>query len=47
MTRTNARPAVVALLMLTALLGGCALEEKNPTSIGQAAQPFEGEAEAT
>jgi hypothetical protein len=38
-------PDVVALLMLTELLGGCALEEKHPASTGQAAPPFAGEAD--
>jgi len=38
-------PVVVGLLMLTELLGGCALEEKSPTSTSQAAPPFAVEAE--
>ena len=44
MHRKN-KPAVVGLLLLTELLGGCALDEKNPASTGQAAPPFAGEAE--
>jgi outer membrane receptor protein involved in Fe transport len=44
MHRKN-KPVVVGLLMLTELLGGCALEEKNPASTSQAAPPFAGEAE--
>jgi hypothetical protein len=37
--------AVVTLLMLTQLMGGCLVEEKKPASTGQAPPPFAGEAE--
>ncbi|MBI4002944.1 MAG: hypothetical protein HY348_14335 [Nitrospira defluvii] len=45
MRSTDPRPAVAAFLMLTELTGGCALEEKNASSAGQAPLPFAGEAE--
>ena len=50
MTRTNRRPAVAALLMLTELMGGCGAHMgPAPAPDGsrspQAAPPFAGEAE--
>lgn len=54
MTRTNTRPAVAALLMLTELMGGCGAQPKTSEEkgTGTAAQsqsphtpPFAGEAE--